>query len=185
MKSAKKSIRQPLLLSLALATLAFVTLSTPALAGGKKAVSRPYKAAQTEIITVDLRPESMAWDDIGFYLPFTTEFFDARATHLGNYVGTGEGRYYVFLFGGGGPTVIGKSTLVAANGDEVDLEVVIPNYNEGPESGTITIVGGSGRFEQASGEFGWDHYEETEDGDSTPGFLIITRTGWLSGTIEY
>ena len=180
MKSAKKSIRQLLLLSLAL-----VTLSTPALAGGKEAVSRPYKAANTEIITVDLRPESMGTDEIGVYIPFTIEYFDARATHLGNYVGSGEGRYYVFLFGGGADRVIGKGTLVAANGDEVDTEFVIPNYNEGPESGTITIVGGSGRFEQASGEFGWDHYEETEDGDSTPGFLIITRTGWLSGTIEY
>jgi hypothetical protein len=179
MKTTMNNIRKALMLS-----LAFVTLTAPAVAGGKK-VSKPFKAAWTEIITVDLRPESMGMDDIGFYLPFTIEFFDARATHLGNCVGTGEGRYYVFLFGGGADRVIGKGTLVAANGDEVDLEWVIPNYNEGPESGTISIVGGSGRFEQASGEFGLDHYEETEDGDSTPGFLIITRTGWLSGTIEY
>ena len=183
MKTAKKSIRQPLLLSLA---LAFVTLSTPALAGGKKAVSRPYKAAQTEIITVDLRPESMGTDEIGVYLPFTIEFFDARATHLGNYVGYWRRPLLCVPVRGGGPT--GSSARQPWSQPMAMRSTwngVIPNYNEGPESGTISIVGGSGRFEQASGEFGLDHYEETEDGDSTPGFLIITRTGLLSGTIEY
>ena len=173
-----KMTRDALLLSLAL-----VTIAAPAVAGGKK-VSKPFKVWQTETITIDMRSGPVE-DGMGLYFPFVPEQFDSHGTHLGNYVGSGEGRFYVFLWETMAPAamVVASGKYVAANGDEIYYDFSVEDVEAGVESGGSTITGGTGRFEGATGEFGYVTYTETAE--MIDGFLVITRTGFLAGKLDY
>ena len=124
-------------------------------------------------------------DEIGLYFPFVPEPFDSHGTHIGNFVGTGEGRYYVFLWETMEEVamVMASGYYVAANGDEIHYDFFVEDVGAGVETGGSTITGGTGRFEGATGEFGYVTY--TESADMIDGFLVISRTGFLARTINY
>jgi hypothetical protein len=77
-----------------------------------------------------------------------------NATHLGKYYGETCG----FIVGAVSPTVLvsqGHGIVIAANGDEVDVVFQgLLDVGSDPWVGdyTISVVGGTGRFEHASGQ---------------------------------
>jgi len=100
-----------------------------------------------------------------------------HASHLGDCLLDGYG--VVFIEPG---LFAGPGTLIAANGDEVHLSSIVFYFPvTGPEtdipfSGTITVDGGTGRFEGATGSAGFNGFQDYPGGP-----LAFT---WL-GTISY
>ena len=110
-----------------------------------------------------------------FVVQFPTLFVEASgsgiATHLGRYTVTYVSEVYI-------PTLMGSGSahFIAANGDSLVTEVTgQANPTENPDIlsivETFTIVGGTGRFDGASGQF-------TEVG------LLNTVTGVRRGSLQ-
>jgi hypothetical protein len=123
-----------------IAVLAFCLFVVPALASPKNPVERPFKIVLDETIVLDL--SDFTW----------TAQVSGQATHLGRFTGSGFGTCDFF----GSGLILGEMTLIAANGDELWLELEALG-TEGPAH--ITIVGGTGRFEHATG-----FYDKVEGG---------------------
>jgi hypothetical protein len=121
---------------LALAALALMSLSRPALA-----------EAQLQIKGQEAGAVSL----VSFQFPFSHQSIAAqgRASHFGNYTLTVN--FAVDVRAG---TTTGVGTLTAANGDMLFLDQVghlVANSNFLKTTGTYTITGGSGRFQGATG----------------------------------
>jgi hypothetical protein len=110
-----------------------------------------------------------------FDVEFPTLFVDGsgsgNATHLGRYTVTYESEVYI-------PTLMGSGSahFIAANGDSLLTDVTgQANPTENPDVlsivETFTIVGGTGRFDGASGEF-------------TVERLLNAVTGVTSGSLD-
>jgi len=91
--------------------------------------------------------------DVQFPTLFVTGSGSGNATHLGRYTVTYESEVFI-------PTLMGSGSahFIAANGDRLVTEVVgQANPTENPDVLSIvesyTIVGGTGRFDGAGGEF--------------------------------
>jgi len=129
---------------------------------------RPFKAVGVAV-----------WDNI--LAGFTTgaNFSGTgQGTHLGNFVQSGN------LFFTGGPDqngVIpgqGSVTLKAANGDELRFSYAgTLNSANGIGQGNLTFIGGTGRFENASGA--GTFYAEIQ------GVVNAPMKVWLNGTVSY
>ena len=142
-------------LTLSIAVLAMLALPVAA------DQDRPWKGRGTGVVT-------------GVSAGVVSIAFWGQSSHLGRY--TAEGAHVVAAPG----VLAGVATLVAANGDEVDvvyeftfdpLVFVLPM----PIGGTMTVVGGTGRFAGASG---FAEVEGMNNGDGT--FSL----SW-EGTIAY
>jgi hypothetical protein len=73
-----------------------------------------------------------------------------NGTHLGNYTESG----HVSIVGGGFPVflVAGSATLTDKSGDELWVDITgVLDFSTLTITGTITFVGGEGRFEDATG----------------------------------
>lgn len=125
-------------------------------AGGKPK-ARPFKGYATGYITDQIPPN-------GLFLEMT-----GKATHLGNF--TREEYAYI----GADGTVVGTITFKAANGDELWVEIDGAFTSETDVEGRYIIVGGTGRFECATGEAAFKAY--------TPDFYYAEVM--FKGTIRY
>jgi len=133
-----------------IAVLAFCLFVVPALASPKNPVERPFKIVLEETIVLDLT--DFTW----------TAQVSGEATHLGQFTGYGSGAFNPVT-----GLILGEMTLIAANGDELWLELEAWG-TEGPAH--ITIVGGTGRFEYASG-----FYDKVEGGAE---LVDVGETTW-------
>ena len=164
--------------------LAVLSLSTLLSASGHTSVTKDLVIrVDIEVIVIDFRVLQFDEDDVP-YFPFTVET-SGIAKHLGIMTYSGDGRFY-FMTG----RAVGFNTMVAANGDEVYTTFVAENIDDGVQSGSTTIQGGSGRFEGAEGQLVWDvpEFEETELVFSDEGDLlevVIVRSGTQRGSITY
>jgi hypothetical protein len=116
-----------------------------------------------------------------------------KMTHLGKITGINAGNEVYELIEGGlkSRTIAGgKDIIYAANGDEVwatnDLTIIFTSETTAIYTGLITFVGGTGRFEDASG------FMEIENGDleviglKTDGVTPITAISHVgNGEITY
>ncbi len=107
----------------------------------------------------------------------------SRISHLGR-VEISGGHCSVFPTGTDEPAKIldGFGTYVAANGDSVEVtysgEAVLTA--EGFDgSGTVTIVGGTGRFTDATGEFDLTNFTPIFP-DGSFGTTLLKGRGWIS-----
>lgn len=147
-----------------IAVLAFCLFLVPALASPKNSVERPFKIAIEETIVLSL--SDFTW----------TAQVAGEATHLGHFTGDGSGTFNPVT-----ELILGEMTLIAANGDELKLELEALGL-EG--YATTTIVGGTGRFKDATG-----FYEKVEgggelveEGDTTWTFVTACKR---AGRITY
>jgi hypothetical protein len=131
----------------------------PSLAKGKKGV--PFKGKIQAVESFDVQFPTLFVDGSG----------SGNATHLGRYTVTYESEVYI-------PTLMGSGSahFIAANGDRLRTDVTgQANPTEDPDVlsivETFTIVGGTGRFDGASGEF-------------TVERLLNAVTGVTSGSLD-
>ena len=137
-----------------IATFAFCLFVGAALASEKHPVERPFKIEIEERIVLSL-------------IDFTwTAQVSGEATHLGHFTGYGSGTFNPVT-----ELILGEMTLIAANGDELKLELEAWGL-EG--SASITIVGGTGRFEYATG-----FYNKVEGGGE---LVEMGETTWTFPT---
>lgn len=136
-----------------------------------------------EVVVIDFT--DLRIDEYGEpYFPLTVEAVE-NGSHFGLTTRSAEGAYY-FLSG----RVVSEGTYTVANGDQVHVSFVAEDIGLGIEFGVNTVVGGTGRFEGASGEWSADtpESEETELFFSPTGELtsiVITRSGFVRGLIVY
>jgi hypothetical protein len=101
---------------------------------------------------------------------FVTTVGGGQATHLGNFTFVSPHLSGLFDF-----TIDGTQTFTAANGDELEADLVGQLHLEFDETGHAflvgdvegTITGGTGRFEGASGSFTFSLNFDTETFHST------------------
>jgi hypothetical protein len=123
--------------------LVLLALATLSLAGGVGGKARPFKAESRGYITADY------W--------FTYDFFmSGHATHLGRFECQFLGIQWLFPEEPGDPCNIADGTLIAANGDSVNvhMEDYYDHFDDSlgaVANGTYVITGGTGRFLNASG----------------------------------
>jgi hypothetical protein len=98
-----------------------------------------------------------------------------QATHLGHFTQTADTT--VDLATG---NARGTWTLTAANGDMIFLTMTAYGIDPTHGVGTSTVVGGTGRFEGASGS-----YQQIITFVSEPGTTDTTFTDVLTGTISF
>jgi hypothetical protein len=136
--------------------LALVFLATTSVQSKTSAKARPFKA--TAIYTQN---EDYTFQATG------------NATHLGNYVGQG------FFWVEGGALQV-RATWTAANGDTLELEFPdwLFNYESDFSFGVGNIIGGTGRFANASGS----GFATISPIVPTPGIPFILT---MEGTISY
>ena len=162
MKKILKSIPIALLLSIVLAS---ATFAAPASAGKQV----PFKGRSSGVVTVT-----------GFSYPFVTTSVvgEGEATHLGRFTLTAEAVVNVSLPGG---PASGSWILTAANGDQ--LFVTFTAYGIDPTNGygDFTIVGGTGRFQGATGSYTQRITFATPPGSSPS----TAYTDVLEGTISF
>jgi hypothetical protein len=129
------------------------------------ASDRPFKGKGTSVVAGDPFAEEGA--------PFSTT---GTGTHLGKF--TGAGTLFFSLQEDGLILGEGTQTLTAANGDTLDAEF---SGLLDPETGEATvefvITGGTGRFEDASGDFTADVQTVSQ--------VPPTFTFTVDGTISY
>ena len=143
---------------LALAVCALL-LSTAVIA--KHPVERPFKVHGDVTVVISLLDGSFTGTETG------------EATHIGRYSSEGVGSFDLNTMNG---TEIG--VLTAANGDELC-------WTEEITGGAViarTLTGGTGRFENASGEFSTSI---TTDVVVDFPFVIVTFSYRATGTITY
>jgi hypothetical protein len=103
------------------------------------------------------------------------------ATHLGKFVAKGTIEFTSMSPDGMKLFMRGAATWTAANGDniQIDLPEWVADYSVTPptSTGVANIIGGTGRFVNASGSF----FSEISPADSAPGVTqIITGEGTIS-----
>ena len=151
--------------SVVVAVLAALTLSAPAMAAGTPV---PFKARSSGVVTT-------VGIDLGAGLVHTHAAGQGQATHLGHFTQTGDVAADVVT-----GNVRGTWTLTAANGDMLFLEMTAYGIDPTHGVGTFTVVGGTGRFEGATGS-----YEQIIVFVSEPGATNTTFTDVLTGTIAF
>jgi hypothetical protein len=148
------------------AVLAALVLSGPATAAGTQL---PFKGESSGFVT------TTGFDPVAGILD-TTVAGEGHATHLGHFTVTGQVAVDVAT---GIP--VGTWTLTAANGDMLFLAMTGHGIDPTHGFGAFTIVGGTGRFEGASGS-----YEQIITFAATPGTAdVIAYTDVLEGTISF
>ena len=96
---------------------------------------------------------------------------------VGNHIGNATMHAQACLFGPP-PTVVAKLTIVASDGDSLYLKIRAtrtPDSPDPPDSearGTGTVVGGTGRFAGATGEY---NLNAKSHGDLLPGTNVATQ----------
>jgi hypothetical protein len=143
--------------SLVVALAALLGLVPPAAADDE----RPFKGwADEEVTNVEVIP------DVGLRL---TADGAGRATHLGRF--TRHADAVVHADG----TIAGTVTFIAANGDSLYADIDGAFTSATTIEGTYTFTGGTGRFEDSSGEADFT-------GVTTDGIHIAVA---FNGTIDY
>jgi hypothetical protein len=100
-----------------------------------------------------------------------------NGTHLGKYTESGN----VSIVGGAFPVflVAGSATLTDKSGDELWVDITgMLDFSTGTITGTITFVGGKGRFEEATGSASVVALFETDG-------LTATIAVVVAGTIDF
>jgi hypothetical protein len=115
-----------------------VTLSRPAATAGK---SVPFKGRSSGAVTVT---------DFAYPFVTTSVVGEGEATHLGRFTLTAEAVIDVSLPGG---PAAGSWILTAANGDQLFMTFVAYGIDPTHGHGDFTIVGGTGRFQGATGSY--------------------------------
>ena len=135
-----------------------LALGSPSqLRAGDEPAARPFKGSATGYITGQIPPNGLFLEMAG------------QATHLGHF--TRE--EYAYL--GAGGSVVGTITFKAANGDELWV-VIDGGFTSATDvEGWYIIVGGTGRFRNATGEAAFKAY--------TPDFHYAEVV--FEGTIRY
>ena len=147
------------------AVLTALTLSSPATAGE----SVPFKGKSSGVIT------TVGFDPVALIV-YTHQTGEGEATHLGHFTVTGDAK--VFLPAG---NVVGTWTLTAANGDMLFGTMVAGGIDPTHGFGTFTIVGGTGRFVGATGEY----QQSITFGVPPPFPTVVPYTDMLEGTISF
>ena len=119
-----------------LAVLAVLTLSAPALATVEQL---PFKGRSSGVVT------TTGFDPVAMIASTHVEG-QGQATHLGQFTVTGDVDVNVVT-----GIAEGTWTLTAANGDRLFLTMTGRGIDETHGIGTFTVVGGTGRFEGATG----------------------------------
>jgi hypothetical protein len=146
---------------LALVVAVFQHGMSPAVSQAKGKKEVPFKGSLQAVESFDVQFPTLFVDGSG----------SGNATHLGRYTVTYESEVYI-------PTLMGSGSahFIAANGDSLLTDVTgQANPTENPDVlsivETFTIVGGTGRFDGASGEF-------------TVERLLNAVTGVTSGSLD-
>jgi hypothetical protein len=148
------------------AFLVALALSVPALAAGQ---SVPFKGRSSGTVT------PVGFDQAAGILYAHVEG-QGQATHLGRFTQTGDAAVDVATGNAGGTWM-----LTAANGDQLFLDFeAIPTSDSTHGLAAFTIVGGTGRFQGATGS-----YTQTIVFTTTPGTPGSTFTDVLEGTISF
>jgi hypothetical protein len=148
------------------AVLAALTLSGLATAAGKQV---PFKGRSSGIVT------TVGFDPVAG-IAYAHVEGQGQATHLGRFTQTGDAAVDVAT-----GNARGTWTLTAANGDMLFLEFEAkPTIDSTHGLGAFTVVGGTGRFQGASG-----FYEQIITFTVTPGTSDSTFTDVLKGTISF
>lgn len=168
-------------------SLAALTLSGTTLA--QQQVTRPFFLKSKVVVFVDLSilkgsgtwDNPLSWDGPPIF-PF--EATNAgTATHLGKFKGASSG-VANYLQGDN----FGEGTLVAANGDVLDMEFTEPTPT-GQGGGVLSFTGGNGRFEGASGSGAQTQSNRVEsyyyDLELDTLFLVVEYDEVVKGTITY
>ena len=173
-------------LALGLAVL-ILAGTVPAIADNQ--VTRPYKSKGHVVVFVDLSilkgsgdwSDSMTWDGPPIF-PYTASV-SGEATHLGRYTGTNTG-VADYIAGENNGSVV----FVAANGDEL-LANWFETTPSGSGDGVISFIGGTGRFEGATGSAAQDQFNRVEypyyDADLDILFTVIEYDEVVTGFITY
>jgi hypothetical protein len=146
------------------AVLAALALSWPAAAAGQQV---PFKGQSSGVVT------TVGFDPVAG-IEYTRLTGEGQATHLGRFTVTG----YVAIDVAAG-LVQGTFTLTAANGDMLFLLMAGGGIDPTHGFGTFTVVGGTGRFQGATGR-----YEQAITFATPPGPSDIAYTDTLEGTIS-
>jgi hypothetical protein len=153
-------------LSVVVAVLAALTLSGPAMAAR---TSVPFKGRSSGVAT------TVGFDPVAGIAYIHVEG-QGQATHLGHFTQTGDAAADVVT-----GNARGTWTLTAANGDMLFLEFEAkPVINSTQGVATFTVVGGTGRFQEASGS-----YQQLIVFVATPGGADTTFTDVLTGMISF
>ncbi len=145
--------------------LAALMLSAPAIAAGQLV---PFKGRSSGAVTT-------VGVDLVAGIAHTRVEGEGQATHLGHFTQTGD--VGVDLATG---NARGTWTLTAANGDMLFLEMEAYGIDPTHGVGAFTVVGGTGRFEGATGS-----YEQIITFAVAPGTSDSTFTDVLKGTISF
>jgi len=148
------------------AFLAALALSGPAMAAGQQV---PFKGRSSGTVTVT---------DVSYPFVTTHVVGEGEATHLGHFTLTAEAVVDVSL---PGAPAAGSWTLTAANGDQLSVTFVAHGIDPTHGHGDFTIVGGTGRFEGATGSYTQLITFATPPG-SSPSTAYTDR---LEGTISF
>ena len=150
------------------AVLAALTLSGPATAGEQV----PFKGQSSGVVT------TVGFDPVAGIV-YVHGVGKGEATHLGYFSVTTDVQIHFptgIVFG----IVLGTSTLTAANGDMLFAKLVGYGVDPTHGLGTFTILGGTGRFQGATGS-----YQQTITFLALPGTSeTIPYTEVLEGTIS-
>ena len=139
-------------------------LAGPAAAGNQV----PFKGQSSGVATTE------SFDPVAGIVHIRGEG-EGEATHLGRFTDTSNVAIYLAT-----GTVLANSTLTAANGDMLFLEMTAYGIDPTHGVGTFTVVGGTGRFHGASGS-----YQQIITFVSEPGAADTTFTDVLTGTISF
>jgi hypothetical protein len=120
------------------AFLVALSLNAPALAAGQQV---PFKGRSSGVVTVT---------DVSYPFVTTHVVGEGEATHLGHFTLTAEAVVDVSL---PGAPAAGSWTLTAANGDQLFVTFVAIGIDPTHGHGDFTIVGGTGRFQGATGSY--------------------------------
>jgi len=152
--------------SVLVAVLAALTLSAPAMAAGQQV---PFKGRSSGVVTVT---------NIAYPFVTTRVVGEGEATHLGHFTLTAEAVVDVSL---PGAPAAGSWTLIAANGDQLSVTFVAIGIDPTHGHGDFTVVGGTGRFQGATGS-----YTQLITFATPPGSSPSTAyTDMLEGTISF
>jgi hypothetical protein len=124
--------------SVVLAILAALTLSAPAMAAGQPI---PFKGRSGGLVM------AVGFDPVAG-IAYTRVEGQGQATHLGRFTVTGDVAIDVAT-----GNARGTWTLTAANGDMLFLAMEGNGIDPMHGAGTFTVVGGTGRFQGASGSY--------------------------------
>jgi len=146
------------------AVLAALALSGPASAAGQQV---PFKGRSSGVVT------TVGFDPVAGILS-TRLAGEGQTTHLGRFTVNGYAAIEVAT-----GLVQGTFTLTAANGDMLFLLMSGGGIDAIHGFGTFTVVGGTGRFQGATG-----HYEQAITFATPPGPTQIAYIDALDGTIS-